>query len=97
MGVTAAGDGAAAGSPGGADVTDVAGFLTRIGLPLLRETFDHEQISLDILAEMDHEALKEVGVHAYGHRHRILRGVEKTLTPRVAAAGRRVTRGGGGD
>jgi tankyrase len=41
------------------------------------ELFEREQISLDILAEMGHEDLKQVGVSAYGHRHKLIKGIEK--------------------
>ena len=39
--------------------------------------FEREQITLDILSEMGHEELKQIGVYAYGHRHRLLKGIEK--------------------
>jgi hypothetical protein len=32
------------------------------------------QITLDILAEMRHEELKEIGIAAYGHRHKLIKG-----------------------
>lgn len=38
------------------------------------------QITLDILAEMGHEELKQIGVNAYGHRHKLLKGIEKLYT-----------------
>lgn len=44
-------------------------------LEQLIELFDREQITLEILAEMGHEDLKQVGVSAYGLRHRILKGI----------------------
>lgn len=44
-------------------------------LEQLIELFDREQITLEILAEMGHEDLKQVGVSAYGFRHKILKGV----------------------
>ena len=31
------------------------------------------QITMDVLVDMDHEALKEIGVDAYGARHKILK------------------------
>jgi len=42
--------------------------------------FEREQITLDILAEMGHEDLKQVGVSAYGFRHKILKGVTQLRT-----------------
>lgn len=38
------------------------------------------QITLDILAEMGHEELKQIGVAAYGHRHKLLKGIEKNFS-----------------
>lgn len=44
-------------------------------LEQLIELFDREQITIEILAEMGHEDLKQVGVSAYGFRHKILKGI----------------------
>ena len=46
----------------------------------LREIFQREDISLDILAEMGHEELKTIGINAYGHRHKLIKGIEKLLS-----------------
>ncbi|XP_054166448.1 poly [ADP-ribose] polymerase tankyrase-2-like [Oppia nitens] len=54
-------------------------FLQSLGLDHLIELFVREQISFDILSEMGHEELKQIGVNAYGHRHRLLKGIEKVL------------------
>lgn len=37
---------------------------------------------MDILVEMTHDSLKDIGVSAYGHRHKILRGI-KDLQARI--------------
>ena len=58
---------------------DITTFLDRIGLSELRDIFERELITLDILVEMGQEELKEVGINAYGHRHKILKGIEKVL------------------
>ncbi|BET01497.1 unnamed protein product [Nesidiocoris tenuis] len=55
----------------------LAGFLAPLGLEHLTEALEREQITLDILAEMNHEDLKQVGVTAYGYRHKIIKGIEK--------------------
>ncbi len=34
---------------------------------------------MDILVEMGHDELKDIGINAYGHRHKILKGVEKLI------------------
>ena len=43
----------------------------------LRELFEREHITLDILAEMSHQDLKDIGVTAYGQRHKLLKGIER--------------------
>lgn len=42
-------------------------------------SFVSGQISLDVLADMGHEELKEIGINAYGHRHKLIKGVERLL------------------
>jgi tankyrase len=56
-------------------VSTIVSFLSSLGLEHLREIFDREQVTIDILLEMGHEELKQIGVHAYGHRHRLLKGI----------------------
>lgn len=46
----------------------------------LIDLFEREQITLEILAEMGHEDLKQVGVSAYGFRHKILKGIAQLRT-----------------
>uniref|UniRef100_A0A6Q2YPA2 Poly [ADP-ribose] polymerase n=1 Tax=Esox lucius TaxID=8010 RepID=A0A6Q2YPA2_ESOLU len=55
-------------------------FLNNLGLEHLLEIFDREQITLDVLIEMGHKELKEIGVTAYGHRHKIIKGVERLIS-----------------
>lgn len=58
----------------------VTAFLNSLGLPHLADVLvTREFITMDVLAEMGHDELKQVGVVAYGHRHKILKGVEKLL------------------
>ncbi|KAG8226948.1 hypothetical protein J437_LFUL004666 [Ladona fulva] len=61
----------------------VSVFLTSLGLKHLTEVFDREQITMDILAEMGHEDLKQVGISAYGLRHRLIKGIEKLYSSSV--------------
>uniref|UniRef100_A0A1B0G6T3 Poly [ADP-ribose] polymerase n=1 Tax=Glossina morsitans morsitans TaxID=37546 RepID=A0A1B0G6T3_GLOMM len=56
-------------------ITNIASFLCSLQLEHLIDLFEREQITLEILAEMGHEDLKQVGVSAYGFRHKILKGV----------------------
>ena len=55
--------------------TNIVSFLANIGMEHLREIFEREQVTIDILLEMGHEELKQIGVHAYGHRHRLMKGI----------------------
>lgn len=57
----------------------ISSFLSNLGLNHLIELFEREHITLDILAEMGHEELKQIGVNAYGHRHKLLKGIEKLI------------------
>ncbi|XP_059386139.1 poly [ADP-ribose] polymerase tankyrase-2-like [Carassius carassius] len=58
----------------------ISQFLHSLGLEHLLEIFDREQITLDVLVEMGHTELKEIGVNAYGHRHKIIKGVERLIS-----------------
>ncbi|XP_041370759.1 poly [ADP-ribose] polymerase tankyrase-1-like [Gigantopelta aegis] len=62
------------------DSVSVISFLSSVGLDQLRDIFEREQITMDILVEMGHEELKDIGINAYGHRHKILKGVEKLVS-----------------
>uniref|UniRef100_A0A0R3WQE0 Poly [ADP-ribose] polymerase n=1 Tax=Hydatigena taeniaeformis TaxID=6205 RepID=A0A0R3WQE0_HYDTA len=50
-------------------------FLTSLGLDHLVKLFEKEQITLDILVDLGHEELKELGVVIYGQRHKIIKGI----------------------
>jgi len=58
----------------------IAAFLSSLNLESLRELFEREQISVDILSEMGHEDLKQIGITAYGHRHKLIKGLEKLMS-----------------
>uniref|UniRef100_A0A8B9P3I4 Poly [ADP-ribose] polymerase n=1 Tax=Apteryx owenii TaxID=8824 RepID=A0A8B9P3I4_APTOW len=82
-GASNAGDGAAGterkeGEVAGLDM-NITQFLKSLGLEHLRDIFETEQITLDVLADMGHEELKEIGINAYGHRHKLIKGVERLL------------------
>lgn len=57
------------------EYSDVSSFLSKLKLDHLNDLFESEQITLEILAEMGHDDLKQVGVTAYGYRHKILKGI----------------------
>lgn len=52
--------------------------LEQLNLSSLKSMFVREHITVDVLAEMGHEELKQIGVHAYGHRHKIIKGKLQT-------------------
>ncbi|XP_058613496.1 poly [ADP-ribose] polymerase tankyrase-1 isoform X3 [Onychostoma macrolepis] len=58
---------------------NISQFLKSLGLEHLRDIFEREQITLDVLADMGHEELKEIGINAYGHRHKLIKGIERLL------------------
>ncbi|XP_060698354.1 poly [ADP-ribose] polymerase tankyrase-2 isoform X3 [Hemiscyllium ocellatum] len=62
----------------GIDMT-IDQFLRNLGLEDLCEIFEREQITLDVLVEMGHKELKEIGISAYGHRHKIIKRVEHLI------------------
>ena len=43
--------------------------LTSLKLESLREIFDREHINVEILADMGHEDLRQIGITAFGHRY----------------------------
>ncbi|XP_077786583.1 poly [ADP-ribose] polymerase tankyrase-2 isoform X4 [Podarcis muralis] len=55
-------------------------FVRNLGLEHLIDVFEREQITLDVLVEMGHKELKEIGINAYGHRHKIIKGVERLIS-----------------
>ncbi|XP_073238297.1 poly [ADP-ribose] polymerase tankyrase-2-like [Porites lutea] len=59
---------------------DVGEFLDSLQLNNLKDIFEKEQISWDVLVDMGHEELKEIGIHAFGHRHKILKAVKEKLS-----------------
>lgn len=61
----------------GLENLSIAKFLEDIGLSCLQDIFDQEQITMDILVEMGHDELKDIGISAYGHRHKILKRIER--------------------
>ncbi|KAF3827760.1 hypothetical protein GH733_000995 [Mirounga leonina] len=55
-------------------------FVRNLGLEHLMDIFEREQITLDVLVEMGHKELKEIGINAYGHRHKLIKGVERLIS-----------------
>ena len=59
---------------------DVGTWLESFGLGRYAEAFERGDIDWEILPELDHETLKDLGVESPGDRLRILKAI-KTLTP----------------
>ena len=53
----------------------IISFLRSVGLEHLHDIFKREEKSFDILLEMDEKKLKDIGIHAYGHRHLLLKNM----------------------
>lgn len=52
----------------------VADFLVSVELSSLCELFEKEEVdTMEIIMEMGHLELRELGVLAYGHRHKIIK------------------------
>ncbi|XP_044260060.1 poly [ADP-ribose] polymerase tankyrase [Tribolium madens] len=62
------------------NVTNISTFLASLNLEQLIDIFEREQITLDILAEMNHEDLKQIGISAYGFRHKLIKGMERLMS-----------------
>ena len=58
----------------------MSSFIYSLSLEQLREIFEREQVSVDILSEMGHEDLKQIGITAFGHRHKLIKGLEKLMS-----------------
>nr|XP_002121662.3 tankyrase-1 [Ciona intestinalis] len=51
--------------------------LDRLSLCQYHEMFDKEKITPDVLADMGHTELKDIGITAFGHRHKIIKAAER--------------------
>ena len=64
-------------------------FLSKINMSHLLSLFLKEEVTLDVLLEMGHDDLKNLGLSTYGQRHRILKGIKdyKIATAKGAVPG----------
>jgi class 3 adenylate cyclase len=62
-------------------MTNLGEWLESLGLAQYAEAFSEHAIGWDVLSQLDHSLLKDIGVRAVGDRVRILRAVE-ALRPR---------------
>jgi len=58
--------------------TDVRKWLEALGLGQYADTFEENDIDGDVLSELDHESLKDLGIGSTGHRLRILKSIKST-------------------
>lgn len=56
----------------------IASWLKDVGLSQYTDSFERNEITPDLIGELDHEALKDLGVDILGHRLMILRVVKDT-------------------
>lgn len=61
------------------DESTVVQLLERLNFQQYKEIFDQEKITLDVLAEMGHTELKDIGITAYGHRHKLIKAAERLV------------------
>ncbi|MBJ6370708.1 adenylate/guanylate cyclase domain-containing protein [Sedimentitalea arenosa] len=64
----------------------ISTWLAEIGLPQYAESFESQQITPDLLNDLDHEALKQLGVEILGHRLMILRAIKEAAPEREQVA-----------
>ena len=63
-------------------------WLGKLGLPQYAEIFERNAVDLDLLCELTDEDLEKLGVHALGHRKRLLKaitGLNGSLAPAPTA------------
>jgi hypothetical protein len=61
----------------------IAHWLDQLGLGQSAEAFEENAIGLEHLPDLDHEFLKDIGVHAAGHRITILKAaVDQDTLPK---------------
>ena len=68
--------------------SSVRTFLCNIEMESFAELFEKEHVTVEILSEMSNIGLKELGVLAYGDRHRIMKSVSEPsgpLNPEISA------------
>lgn len=59
---------------------EIKAWLTEVGLPQYAGRFEEEQITSDLLIQLDHDALKQLGVDILGHRLMILRAAKEAVS-----------------
>lgn len=57
-------------------MSDIREWLTGLGLAQYADAFEENEISVELLGELDQDLLKEVGIKTLGHRLKILKAVK---------------------
>ena len=58
-------------------MSEVRNWLESIGLPQYADTFETNDLDIDLLRQVDDQLLKEIGVASAGHRLRIRNAIAK--------------------
>jgi class 3 adenylate cyclase len=66
---------------------DVREWLKALGLGQYSEAFEENDISWELLPELDHELLKEIGIGSIGHRISLLKAIQTTLNETPSSPG----------
>ncbi|KAL9544085.1 hypothetical protein MBANPS3_007800 [Mucor bainieri] len=61
------------------DMDGVVTWLESVGLESFADSFIDQDITGDVLVSLDHDALKELGIHAYGRRYKVLNAINSLV------------------
>ena len=75
----------------------ISAWLQGLGLEQYADLFAANDIDWDLLADIDQQTLKEIGVQSVGHRIRILKAIDKLDAPAVEAQDIALDRGSAGE
>ena len=67
-------------------MSDIRAWLGGLGLPQYADAFEENEISIELLGELDQDLLKEIGITTLGHRLKILKAVKEGADAAPAAA-----------
>jgi SAM domain (Sterile alpha motif) len=65
-------------------MSEIRKWLESIGLRQYADTFDANEIGMDLLGQVDDQMLKDIGVSIGGHRLRIRNAITKFRPPDIA-------------
>ncbi|KAK4514094.1 uncharacterized protein ATC70_006102 [Mucor velutinosus] len=66
-------------SPFDWNMEEVVTWLDSVGLESFADNFIDQDITGDVLLSLDHNALKELGIHAYGRRYKVLNAIKSLI------------------